>query len=295
MAYSTNRPVVVGVDGSESARQAVRWAAREAARRRGLLVLLHVWTPVSVAAPYPGTMGRYEEVSVEQGRSWLADAVTTAQEAVPGITTTTKLTSGPVAGQLVGWSVSADLVVLGSRGLGGFQGLLVGSTAVAVVTHGHCPVVVVRGADPQSPIPQDGPVVLGVDESRVGEAAIPFAFEAAFSRKVPLRAVHTWSDVPVTTTWELTTGWQAIQEAESQVLGQWLAEQKGRYPSVRVEQVVVRDRPTHVLLEEAENAQLVVVGSRGRGGFRGLLLGSVSQAMIQHAACPVAVVPSHRR
>lgn len=301
MTDRTNRPVVVGVDGSESAGQAVRWAAREAARRRVMLVILHVWTPIPVAVPYPATVGTYEEALLEEGRAWLAEgrawlaeAATAAQETAPGVTTTTKLTSGTAAGQLIGWSASADLVVLGSRGLGGFSGLVVGSIAVAVATHGHCPVVVVRGADPQSPPRQDGPVVVGVDGSPTSEAAIRFAFEAASSRNASLVAVHAWSDLPIMSTWELTTAWQSIQQAESEVLRQWLAESQGRYPNVTVEPVVVRDGPAHILLDQAKGAQLVVVGSRGRGGFRGLLLGSTGQALIHHAACPVAVVPPHR-
>jgi nucleotide-binding universal stress UspA family protein len=295
MAQMTNRPVVVGVDGSESARQAVVWAASEAARRHAMLVILHVWTPIPVGVPHPATLGLYEGVLLEDGRKWLAEAATAAQETAPGVTTTTKLTSGLVAGQLVGWSAAADLMVLGSRGLGGFTELLVGSIAVAVATHGHCPVVVVRGADPQSPPRQDGPVVVGVDGSQASQAAIPFAFQAAASRNVPLRAVHAWSDLPIMTTGELTMAWQSIQQAESEVLVQQLAECQGRYPNVPVEHVVVRDRPAHVLTDQAKSAQLVVVGSRGRGGFRGLLLGSTSQALIHHSACPVAVIPPHRR
>lgn len=291
MTDTTTRPVLVGVDGSASATQAVRWAAREAGRRRVPLVLMHVWTPVPVAVPHPATLGPYEDGLVEQGRELLAEAATAAQEAAPDVSTTTQLIGGSVAGRLIGRSASADLLVLGSRGLGGFSGLVVGSIAVAATTHGHCPVVVVRGADAESPPREDGPVVVGVDGSQASRAAIPFAFRAASLRGVPLVAVHAWSDLPMTTVWELTADWQSIQHNESELLGQWLAEDHDRYPDVRVEHVVVRDRPAHVLLDRTKSAQLVVVGSRGRGGFRGLLLGSTGQALIHHAACPVAVVP----
>lgn len=135
--------------------------------------------------------------------------------------------------------------MLGSRGLGGFTGLVVGSIAVAVATHGHCPVVVVRGTDPQEPPRQDGPVVVGVDGSPTSHEAVRFAFQAASRRNVPLVAVHAWSDVSVTAAWEPATTWQSIEQRESEVLGGWLAEEQARYPDVHVEQVVVRDgRPT---------------------------------------------------
>lgn len=112
-------------------------------------------------------------------------------------------------------------------------------------------------------------------------------------RGAPLVAVHAWSDLPGTTVWELTTDWRAVQAQESAALDRWLADGQARWPDVRVERVVVRDNPVHVLLDHARAAQLVVIGSRGRGGFRGLLPGSTSQALIHHATCPVAVVPPH--
>lgn len=294
MAQPMQSPVVVGVDGSESATQAVHWAAHEAGRRRAPLVLLHVWTPIPVAPRHAGSLGPYHDALVEQGGQWLREAAAAARGAAPGVLTTTELVSGSAAAHLIEVSASAGLMVLGSRGLGGFAGLVVGSIAVAVATHGHCPVVVARGVEPDTAPRQDGPVVVGVDGSPNGRAALDFAFQAAALRDAPLTAVHAWSDLPVTTVWELTTDWHSIQQNESEELSRWLADGKARYPDVSVEQVVVRDGPAHILLERAKTAQLVVVGSRGRGGFRGLLLGSTSQAMIHQAACPVAVVPPSR-
>ncbi|WP_454852620.1 universal stress protein [Promicromonospora soli] len=294
MPVAAPGPVVVGVDGSPSSTLAVRWAALEAARRGAPLVLVHVWKAVPVSVPHAATLGPYEDRLIEEGRQWLAEASAVAQEAAPDVATSTRLMSGSVAAKLIGRSASAALVVLGSRGLGGFTGLVVGSIAVAVTTHGLCPVVVVRGADPHSAPRQDGPVVVGVDGSPTSHEAIRFAFQAASFRDVPLVAVYAWSDLPITTVWELTTTWQSIQRQESARLDQWLAEIQALYPGVHVEQVVVRDGPAHALLDQAKSAQLVVVGSRGRGGFRGLLLGSTSQALIHHAACPVAVVPPYR-
>ena len=286
--------MVVGVDGSASATQAVRWAAREAGRRRAPLVLVHVWTAIPVAPLHVGSLVPYHDALVEQGDQWLEEASTAARDAAPGVVTSTQLVSGSAAGRLIDRSASAGLLVLGSRGLGGFAGLVVGSIAVALATHGHCPVVVVRGADPDTAPRQDGPVVVGVDGSPNSRAALDFAFEAAALRGAPLTAVHAWSDLPVITVWELTTDWHLVQQNEAKALSQWLADGRALYPGVPVEQVVVREGPARILLEHARAAQLVVVGSRGRGGFRGLLLGSTSQALIHHAASPVAVVPPPR-
>lgn len=290
MTNTAERPVVVGVDGSDSATQAVRWAALEAARRGAPLLLVHVWTPVPVGVPHAATLGPYQDGLIDQGKAWLTEASAVAQETAPGLTTDTGLAGGSVAGHLIGRSATAELVVLGSRGLGGFTGLLVGSTAVALAAHGHCPVVVVRGVD-ATDVERDGPVVVGVDGPSARHEAIHLAFHAASLRRAPLVAVHAWSDLPITTVWELSATWHMIEHGESETLTKQLAPYREQFPDVTVEQVVVRDRPAHALLDHARSAQLVVVGSRGRGGFRGLLLGSTSQALIHHAACPVAVVP----
>ncbi|GAB3473720.1 universal stress protein [Amycolatopsis cihanbeyliensis] len=291
MVDGASRPVMVGVDGSTSATHAVRWAAHEAARRQVPLLIVHVCALVPVAVPHAAALGAYKDALVEQGRQWLAEAAAAARESAPDVAVDTELDTGSAPENLIGRSTRTELVVLGSRGLGGFTGLVVGSIAVAVATHGHCPVVVVRGADPEAAPRQNGPVVVGVDGSPTSQAAISFAFHAASARSVPVVAVHAWSDLPIATAWEATAGWQSDQHEESKVLSEWLAECQARYPDVPVECVVARDRPAHALLDHAKSAQLVVVGSRGRGGFRGLLLGSTSQALIHHAACPVAVVP----
>jgi len=290
------RPIVVGVDGSAVATEAVRWAAREAVRRDLPLVIVHVCALVPIGTPYAGPFIGYKSVVAEEGMRWLAAAKETATEAAPPVRVSTELTNGWAAEHLIGRSASVDLVVLGSRGLGGFTGLLAGSVAVQVAAHGHCPLVVVRGADPQTPPRPDGPIVVGVDGSPAGEAAIPFAFEAADARGVPLVAVHTWTDQAIPIGWQstLATNWKTIREEHRKLLDERLAPFQARYPEVAVQPDVAVDGPARRLLDHARTAQLVVVGTRGRGGFRGLLLGSTSQALIQHAPCPVAVVPPAR-
>lgn len=165
---------------------------------------------------------------------------------------------------LIAESARAREVVVGSHGLGGFTGALVGSTAVALSVHGECPVVVVRGRQ------HEGPVVVGVDLSPVSDAALGFGFEEAAAAGVPLVAAAAQGD----------------EKSLNARMSGWLQ----KYPDVAVEQFVVGERPIPVLLDFGERAGLLVVGSRGRGGFAGMLLGSTSQALIYHAPCPVAVV-----
>ena len=147
--------------------------------------------------------------------------------------------------------------------------------------------VVVRGS---VPAPPEGPVVVGVDGSPTSEAAVGFAYEAAATRGVPLVAVHTWWDLMVDPTFAPLLDWDALEADEREVLAERLAGWGEKYPDVHVQRLVMHDRPARALLAQAAGAQLVVVGTRGRGGVAGLLLGSVSHALLHHAPCPVAVV-----
>jgi nucleotide-binding universal stress UspA family protein len=279
--------IVVGVDGSESAVHAVRWAATEARRRGAGLRLVHVYaTPVGYP---PGFVDPYllRESLVAQGKEWLTRAQDEADQVAPGLAVEVVETEGTAVPVLVGESARAALLVLGSRGLGGFTGLVLGSTAVATVPRAHCPVVVVRGAD------RAGPVIVGVDGTPVGEAAIEFAFAEAALRGVDLVAVHAWTDLVVETAFAggaAALDFTPLAQQAEEVLGERLAGWAEEYPDVRVTREVSRERASTALLRHAEDAGLVVVGSRGRGGFRGLLLGSTSQHLLHHAQCPVAVV-----
>ncbi|MDF3048967.1 MAG: universal stress protein [Pseudonocardia sp.] len=147
-----------------------------------------------------------------------------------------------------------------------------------------------RGPEPDYVTPLPEPVVVGVDGSPTSEAAAAFAFEAASLRGVPRVAVHVSRDLSVDPRMAPLMDWDAVESDEREVLAERLADWLEKYPDVPVRRLVVRDRPARTLVEESGRAQLVVVGSRGRGGFRGLLLGSVSQALLHHAHCPVAVV-----
>lgn len=192
---------------------------------------------------------------------------------------------GPPALVLQERSTDAGMLVLGSRGHGGFAGLLAGSTAVSVTAHAHCPVVVVRDGQAAT----SGPVVVGVDGSESSLRALGFAVERAEQRDVPLRVIRVWE--PPGERWvppgfdpeEATATERAAAEEE---LARW----RETFPDVEVDLRVSPGNPAALLVEASREAQLVVVGSRGRGGLRGMLLGSVSQQLLQHAHCPVAVV-----
>lgn len=183
-------------------------------------------------------------------------------------------------------------MVLGTRGLGGFSSLLVGSVAVAVAARAHCPVIVVRG-EAESPARQTAPVVVGVDGSEAGDDAVGFAFEAAEMLGVPLIAVNVWTYATIEVAWPeipLSVPDADIEGGQRRILAERLADWQGKYPGVAVEQRVVRGRPARTLLAEAADAQLIVVGTHGKTALIGLGLGSVSQAALHHAKCPVAVV-----
>jgi nucleotide-binding universal stress UspA family protein len=291
---SPNPTIVVGVDGSRGSEQAVSWAAGVAAQRNLGLSIVHA---LRVAELYYGGglagTGSLFDVVQEVGERIVYDAVQLARAVDESVTITTDMPTEPPAPLLIDLSRDATMVVLGRSGSGGFAGMLVGSTAAAVVSHAHCPVAVIRERDATADVPDTGPVVVGVDGSPNSERAISAAFEEASLRSVPLIAVHAWSDVTYDDmygTARIVAEWESLEEGEERLLAQRLAGWQEKYPDVEIRRDLVRDRPRHALLDWSMEAQLLVVGSRGRGGFRGMLLGSTSQALVQHAQCPVLVV-----
>ena len=280
------RPVVVGVDGSASAFEAVRWAAVEAERRAAPLRLVMVFAGVP---DRPRLGERYRKELLERSRKHLlSDAVTAAEWSVSGLQVSAELVVGSPIATLHAESRRAQLLVLGSRGLGGVGGLFVGSVTVALAAHAACPVVVVRGDDRDALSPE--PVVVGVDGTPTSEAAIAFAFDAAAARGVPLVAVHTWSDFVFDPQLATFIDWAVIERNEQVVLSERLAGWSEKYPDVPVTKVVERGSAADELVERSKRAQLVVVGSRGRGNFIGLVLGSVSHGVLHRSHCPVAVI-----
>ena len=280
--------IVVGVDGSDSALRAVRWAADEAARRRMSLRLVSAfgWTD-DLTVGHPGLRNRYRDILLDRARRSLAEALSTARERQAALEISDELRIGYPIGTLADESRRAELLVLGDRGMTRVEGLLLGSVGVALAAHAACPVVVVRGPEPTSPTL---PVVVGVEASPVSDSAIAFAFRAAADRSVPLIAVHTWWDTFLDPGLSTQLFAEEDQVYEQEVLAHHLAGWAEKYPQVAVTRVVTRDRAAHLLLEQSRQAQLVVVGSRGRGELAGLVLGSVSNTLVHKADCPVAIV-----
>lgn len=286
-----DRPIVVGVDGSESALAAVRWAARDAAKEGAALRLVASYAATTLVysqglLPPPGVLQGIREECAR----FLARASEVAASTAPEVETVEEVYEGRASSTLIELSKSARMVALGSRGLGGAAGLLLGSVSAAVASHAHCPVAILR---PDSPGVPDGPVVVGADGSPVSEAALGEAFRQASVRGAKLVAVHCWADLAADTLYGFgmdAEDWQAIEENESVLLAERLAGRREEYPDVVVERVLAQDGPARQLLERSAGAQLLVVGSRGRGGFKGMLLGSTSQTLVHKAACPLLVV-----
>ncbi|MFD8496775.1 universal stress protein [Amycolatopsis sp. NPDC059657] len=288
-------PIVVGVDGSASSLHAACWAADEAAWRKAPLRLVHAVSRPALA--YGGGAGLPDEFSAAleaDGRQYLADACALVLTLHPELPVEIDLAAGEAVASLLELSHSAQLMVLGSSGQGGFTGLLTGSTAVALVARGHCPVAVIRGRQASEKPPSSGPVVVGVDGSEISDVAIATAFEEAASRGVGLVAVHAWigfnSDSAYSHARQLFTSLDVLEAREREWLDERLASGKAKYPGVTVETVLARDRAVRCLLDHSAGGQLLVIGSRGRGGLSGMVLGSTSQALIYHATCPLLVV-----
>jgi nucleotide-binding universal stress UspA family protein len=287
---ASTEPVIVGVDGSSVSRVAVDWAARDAALRGTTLKLVHVLTPPAVMAfpevPMPPGYLQWQE---EEGRALLDTALKTVEEAAGDtrIEVTTEMVAGPAVPVLADLSTGAQMMVVGCRGRGAFARGLLGSISTGLVHHAKCPVAIIHDEDPLMPHPSQAPVVVGVDGSPSSDRAVAIAFEQASFRGVDLVVVHAWSDSGV---FEFPgVDWSQLQALGETTLSERLAGWQERYPDVLVRRVVVADRPAHQLLEQAESAQLLVVGSRGRGGLAGMLLGSVSTAVIHGAKMPVIV------
>jgi nucleotide-binding universal stress UspA family protein len=291
MSAAANKyDVLVGVDGSPESKVAVDWAARAAALRGLSVRLVHVLNPPTVMTfaevPTPSGYLQWQEDAAREILDAASKIVAEATKDRP-VDVTTEVISGPAVPTLVSLSKDAQLIVVGCRGRGALARGLLGSVSTGLVHHAHCSVAIIHDRDPLMVHPQDAPVVVGVDGSPASQRALEVAFEQASFRGVELVAVHAWSDTGI---FEVPgIDWPAMQAMGEETLAEQLAGWQERYPDVVVQRVVVADRPAHQLIEQSESAQLVVVGSHGRGGFAGMLLGSVSTAVVHGARMPVVV------
>ncbi|MFD2767704.1 universal stress protein [Micromonospora eburnea] len=293
MTDRAGAPIVVGVDGSPSALDAVRVAAREAAGRRRPLRVVNAFLWPLLGTPLGPIAVKLPDSELRQGAEKIvAEAVDEARKIDSELPVTGEVVDGGPVTVLLRASRDAALLVLGHRGLGGFAGLLVGSAAVQLSARADCPVLVVRGE-----LRADGPVVVGVDGSPISDEAIGFAFAEAAQRGTDLVAVHAWrypSPIGPGDIMPLVYDPEKLRAEEERVLAEAVAGWAERYPEVRVRQKLVAAAPARALVEESADAQLTVVGAHGRGSLGGLLLGSVSHAVLHHSRSPLAIVRHHK-
>ncbi|MFF7250181.1 universal stress protein [Embleya sp. NPDC008237] len=284
-------PIVVGVEATDAGRPAVTWAADEAARRRLPLRLVHTldW-PTGAdrgtdSNPHRQTWG---ERFRRSGMRALDEARAVVAARHPALVVESVLLDGAPVSVLPGQARDAAMVVVGSRRLSAITELLLtGSIATSIAAHARCPIVVVREPEHTSTDPRT--IVVGVDGSRRSEPAVAYAFDEAARRGATIVAVHVRQ--PSTGLMAgLRTG-EEIREGRIR-LAEALAGWSEKYPDVSVHREVVVGHPVRVLAEAGEHALAVVVGTRGHGGFAGMLLGSVSQGLIHHARCPLVIAPA---
>ncbi|MET7695717.1 universal stress protein [Streptomyces sp. NPDC005483] len=297
------RTVTVGLDGSSESRAAAEWAAREAALLGLPLKLVQVWEPV------PAPMAQAPLLGAETHQHWTERIPRETSEGLrlrhPGLDVTTEQLTGRPADELVSAAKDAELLVLGSRGLSGIGGFVVGSVGLAVVAHAERPVVLVRAGesaadehemDPAG-IPSAAttfrPVVLGLDIESPDEELIAFAFAAAVRRGAPLRVVHGWNPPPyyaygLSVDLELHA---ELARRETTTLTEVLDPWRKKFPDVEVSEQSSYGTPGHHLAEASREASLVVVGRRVRRSSFGAHIGSVTHAVLHHSTAPVAVVP----
>jgi nucleotide-binding universal stress UspA family protein len=279
--------LVVGVDGSAGSWQALRWAGVEACRRGARLQIVAAYRPTwSALEP----VGRHDPgaTALARAEELVDEMVKVTRAANPALVVDGLVSLGPPVTVLDAAAVDGSLIVVGSRGHGELSGLLLGATGLQLATHASAPVVVVRGnADAGT-----GPVVVGADGSPGSEAALGTAFEEAETRGCALMAVRAYH-VPVPKWGQhvepVDFDGTRLRSAERASLRDWVGPWREKYPDVAVEVLVVKGDAAGVLVAMSSAAQLVVVGTRGHGGFTGLLLGSVGQKLLHHAHCPVLI------
>lgn len=285
--------VVAGTDGSDRGTSAVEWAADEAARRGRTLHIIHT-VPWLYGTPINPGSGVVPDEVIARGRAVLETAVSAARERAPGLLVEGELMAGSPARVLLERARTAALVVVGAHGTGLAARLAIGSTALQVVTHTSVPVVVVREAEHAT----WHEVTVGVDDGETEGPAIRFAFEEAAVRKARLHAIHAWSHPGSGGPGDmqpLVYDPAVVDDEKGRALGESMAAWRAEFPDVEVCCEAVHGRPARILAGASARSDLLVVGSRGRGGFPGLLLGSVSHAVLHSAHCPVAVVRSESR
>ena len=272
--------IVAGYDGSPGSQEALAWAAAEATSRGSALTVCSAWAPGYQALP--GEPAAFD-LARRSGECTLAQGVQFLHDLMVPVEIRPLLAAGPAAVVLCEHSARADLVVVGSRGQGGFAGLPLGSVGSQVAAHAHGRIVVVRGHWRRVPTHAPRLIVVGTEGSAASEPAVDFAFQEAAYHGTALLAVCALADAPG----HLGAARQIEDSFER------LIDRYGKaHPEVVEGRHISQGCARTALLGAAGQAQLLVVGARGRGGIEGMLLGSVSTALLQHAPCPVGIVHS---
>jgi nucleotide-binding universal stress UspA family protein len=282
--------VLVCVDGSTGDEAALRWAVGEAGSRNSPLRVVCAYQRLLTSGAFPIDGS---DVDRDHARRLGDDVVTKAMghaaELDSDLTIGGEAVEGAAVPVLLDASARAALIVLGSRQLSTAGATMLGSVSAAVAARAACPAIVLRGP---SGLREENPgVVVGVDGAESSEEVLAFAFDYASRRRVSLTAILCWHPDPLASMmWRSAPAPPARTEAWlSEALAGW----REHYPDVALHSAVVRDHPAAGLVAASLNQDLLVVGSRGRHALVGTLLGSVSQGVLHHASCPVAVIPTH--
>ncbi len=287
----SRRPIVVGYSGSDSSLPAVQWAAGEAnATGRPLRIVMSWGMPTYGINP----LSQAADLDRTHAEAVINAVVYQLRADLPGLEVEGKLVRGQPAQGLLERSDDAALVVIGNRSRRNLARLVLGSVSSAVVTHVDVPVVLVReDAGAHGPVYREGPIVVGLDGSPGSEAAVAFAMAASLHHGMAVHAVHTMDERVLATASTGTSGTAtATVPASTRLLevSPALKQARTEYPAVVVTEIIEAGHPNEVIVAAGAGAALTVVGSRGHGGFKGLMLGSVSRAVIEHVESPVAVV-----
>jgi nucleotide-binding universal stress UspA family protein len=284
--------IVVGIDGSEGSKHALEWACNETRRDKSVeITAVSTWLS-SIPNASPWFVGY--DIPADLTESTEATLKTTVDSVVheryPYVEVKQRVLCGSASATLIAEGANADLVVVGSRGLGGFKGLLLGSVSHQVLTHAPCSVVVVPVA-PRHGSEIMNVIVVGVDGSKNSTVALRWAAERAQSTGERIHAVHAWQTAPITYA-AIGTGvsFEAQYDRDAREVLDAFIQEADLPKNVTVVPVVRHGSPAKVLVENSRHADLLVVGARGREGFPGLLLGSVTTAVAHHTPCPLAVI-----
>ncbi|MEU8203693.1 universal stress protein [Streptosporangium sp. NPDC049046] len=277
-------PIIVGVDGSTPSLQALTWATREATLRKAPLRVVHAalrWAYDVPLVPQPGHWGPAEEAACEELLHRAAEQVRSHD---PAPKVTTEILDGNAAEAIAAVAESAQLVVVGHRGLGGFAGLLLGSVSHDLAARSPCPVVIVN----QPHTTRGSEIVVGVTGRPDQDPVLEFAFGEAALHRRPLRALHAWTHPASRAPGDmqpLVYDVEEVGDEEARLLAESLSGRRERFPDVPLIEQVVHKHPAKALIDASETAELVVVGARGRAMF----LSSTVRALLHHARAPVAV------